>query len=271
MNLIAAAKEAIEITREKKYSFSDADMTLPELDYSRVIVISPEEGAKLAQKSFAPAGGKCKVSVTRETSFCAAARFEGTLVMNFANAHVPGGGFLLGAAAQEEALCRCSTLYASITSDAAKEMYRFNNTHLSATESDYMLLSQEVCVFRGDDLELLEKPFLTAVITAPAPNRRGAAAFIGSKGAQEVFRRRIRIILSIAAEYGYKNLVLGAWGCGAFGNSPDMVAEVFREMIVDNGFADYFDNICFAVYGREDSKNYKAFRNMLDNIPGEYK
>ena len=50
-----------------------------------------------------------------------------------------------------------------------------------------------------------------------------------------------------------------------------MVAEVFREMIVDNGFADYFDNICFAVYGREDSKNYKAFRNMLDNIPGEYK
>lgn len=271
VNLIAAAKESIRITREKKYSLSGADVALPELDYNRVIVISPEMGAELAQKTFAPTGGKCRVCVTRESSFGAAARYEKPFVMNFANAHMPGGGFLLGAKAQEEALCRCSTLYTSITSDDAAVMYRHNNTHLSATESDYMLLSPDVCVFRNDELSPLEKPFLTSVITAPAPNRYGAAAFAGIKTIEDTFRRRIRIIFSVAAEYGYKDLVLGAWGCGAFGNSPDMVGDIFRELLIEGGYINYFDNICFAVYGREDSKNYKSFCNMLEKIPGEYK
>lgn len=56
------------------------------------------------------------------------------LVMNFANAHKPGGGFELGATAQEEALCRCSTLIASIGSAKAKEMYQYNNSYMIPVE-----------------------------------------------------------------------------------------------------------------------------------------
>ena len=186
-----------------------------------------------------------------------------TAVLNFANPIKPGGGVLHGANAQEEALCRCSTLYASITSDSAAEMYRYNNTHLSATESDYMLLSQEVCVFRDHKCNLLQEPFSTTVITAPAPNHRGAAVFASKKTIEETFLRRISIILRTAVQYGYRNLVLGAWGCGAFGNDPEMVAKCFQQALAADSLTLYFDTVCFAIYGSEDGKNYQAFKSVF--------
>jgi uncharacterized protein (TIGR02452 family) len=184
--------------------------------------------------------------------------------MNFANAHKAGGGFLLGANAQEEALCRCSTLYASINSGVAKKMYRYNNTHISRIESDYMLLSPEVAVFRGDDLSLLEEPYTVGVITLPAPNRHGAAALTSKKTISEVILRRIEIMLRAAAKTGYRELVLGAWGCGAFGNDPNSVAEQFRKALMDERLGQCFRRVVFAVYGRPDGRNITAFRNVFE-------
>ena len=89
------------------------------------------------------------ISIVAKDSFQAAGEFENPLVMNFANAHKPGGGFEMGATAQE--------------------MYRYNNSHVSSIESDYMLVSR-VCVFRNEKCELLKQPFMTGVITVPAPN-----------------------------------------------------------------------------------------------------
>ena len=175
--------------------------------------------------------------------------------MNFANAHHAGGGFRLGANAQEEALCRCSTLYSSIKSEAAAAMYKYNNSHISCFESDNMLLSEEVCVFRDEKCELLEKPFQVAVVTIPAPNRRGAALIAAKSAVAETMTRRIRIMLAAAADHGYKNLVLGAWGCGAFGNSPADVSEYFRTVLIDEEFGRLFDEVCSAVYGKNDRKN----------------
>ena len=166
---------------------------------------------------------------------------------------------MLGANAQEEALCRCSTLYASITSDAAAEMYRYNNTHLNAVESDYMLFSPNVCVFRDHHCNLTDDLFQTAVITAPAPNRRGAAVLAGKKLLHDTFVRRFGIILRVAAMHGFRNVVLGAWGCGAFGNSPETVSECCAEALRSDGLANCFEEVCFAVYGKEDSRNYQAF------------
>ena len=142
MNAIAIGKETIRVTNEKAYSFGGTTVQLPDRDYTAVRVISPEEGEKLLQTDLAHyrRSSMCRILVTNEGSFGAAARYTKPLVMNFANAHCPGGGFLLGASAQEEALCRCSTLYASLTSDTAGEMYRYNNTYISSVESDYMLL-----------------------------------------------------------------------------------------------------------------------------------
>ena len=264
MNNIALGKEAVLITKEKKYIINGNIVKLPDVDYEEVIVITPDEGmALLSDGTEAFRQEKmCNISVVNMDSYQAGRQYENALVMNFANAHNPGGGFLMGATAQEESLCRCSTLYASINSLKANEMYRYNNTHLNSVESDYMLISQNVAVFRDENYNLTE-PVMMSVVTVPAPNRRGAAMLASQELIEDTFRRRIRIMLLAAAKYQYKNLILGAWGCGAFGNSAENVAGYFKEIIVTEEYGKCFENICFAIYGRENGRNIMAFRELF--------
>lgn len=262
MNNIQIAKETIQITKDMQYKLGEKTIELPLLDYSVVTVYSPEKGNELLSENITKTGEMCKITITSEDSYQAASRYQDCMVMNFANAHNPGGGFLMGATAQEEALCRCSTLYESISSEKAGEMYKYNNTHLSKVESDYMLYS-DVCVFRNSKCELLEEPFLTGVITVPAPNRIGAAMFASDKEVEETMIQRIRILSLIAYKQGKKNLVLGAWGCGAFHNSPKNVAQYFKTVLVDEGYGKLFDEVCFAIYGSENGKNIVAFRECF--------
>ena len=278
MNNIAIANETMRITKKKEYELDGRLVRLPDADYEEVIVISPEAGQELLNidsKDSKSMGendeedkrkGMCRISITTEDSFQAGRRLkEGSkiLVMNFANAHNPGGGFRFGANAQEEALCRCSTLYASITSKKAGEMYLYNNTHLGRVESDYMLISPKVCVFRDEKYRFLEEPVMLGVVTMAAPNRYGAALIASEKLIRETMMRRIKIMLSAARKEGYTKLVLGAWGCGAFGNKPSEVSEYFREILVEEGYGTYFEEICFAIYGPEDGKNISAFRQTF--------
>ncbi len=268
MNYIAIAKETKKIIRDGKYVVDGECIVLPEFNYSEVMVYSPEAGERLlredmAEEKTAEEKTVADITITPEDSFQAASRFENPLVMNFANAHRPGGGFELGSTAQEEALCRCSTLIASIGSKEAEEMYQCNNKYVSDVESDYMLLSQ-VCVFRNEKCEFLKHPFRAGVITVPAPNRIGLAMLTPVKKIEEVMKRRIRILLLIAKENGYKSLVLGAWGCGAFHNDPESVSQCFKTVLIDEGFAGYFDHICFAIYGKEDGRNVTAFRKCFE-------
>ena len=267
MNNISIAKETIRITKEGKYTYNGQEVMLPDADYEDVIVISPEDGKKLVEDGIDSykKNEPCRIRVINSDSYQAGRQYHNPLVMNFANAHNPGGGFRLGANAQEEALCRCSTLYASITSKKASEMYKYNNTHPGRVESDYMLISPKVAVFRNERYEMLETPVMMGVVTVPAPNRYGAALFAGNEMIERTFLTRIRIMLAAAAKYGYRNIILGAWGCGAFGNKPDDVAGYFRQVIVDEDYGRCFDEICFAIYGREDGKNITVFR---DTFPG---
>lgn len=261
MNNIAIARETLAIIKAGGYTVSDRRVELKGGTDS-VEVCSPERGAAILEAEL-PGGEPARITVTNEDSFQAAARYDKACVMNFANAHKPGGGFLMGANAQEEALCRCSTLYSSISSEPAAEMYRYNNTHISPVESDYMLYSPKVQVFRDHRCGLLEEPFETAVVTIPAPNRRGAAVFASEAAVAEVMLRRIRIMLRIAAAHGHRAMILGAWGCGAFGNKPEKVSEYFRRVLIEEGLGGLFDEVCFAVYGREDGRNIMAFRSTF--------
>ncbi len=70
--------------------------------------------------------------------------------------------------AQEENLCRCSSLYWTLIQH--QEMYKFNRMQKSLLYSDYMIFSPDVPVFRNTKYELLEKPFLVSFISAPACN-----------------------------------------------------------------------------------------------------
>lgn len=266
MNNISIANETLRITKEGKYILNEKEIIFPDVDTEDVIVISPSDGEELLADKMTDLKKDvmCKISVVNKDSFEAGRQYDEALVMNFANAHNPGGGFKLGANAQEEALCRCSTLYASITSKKASKMYIHNNNHPNMVESDYMLISPNVIVFRDEKYNLLKAPVLLGVITAPAPNKYGAAILASDRLIEDTFIRRIRITLAAAAKYGYKNVVLGAWGCGAFGNSPKKVAKYFRQVIVDEGYGYLFDEICFAIYGSENGKNINAFRECFE-------
>ena len=60
-------------------------------------------------------------------------------------------------------------------------------------------------------------------------------------------------------------LVLGAFGCGAFNNPPDLVAEAFRKLLVDKGYGRLFKKIVFAIK-KNDSRNsnLEAFRTVFE-------
>ena len=88
------------------------------------------------------------------------------------------------------------------------------------------------------------------------------------KKIDETMLRRIRIMLRIAAKNGYRNLVLGAWGCGALGNNPKDVAEYFKTVLVTEEYGRCFEEVCFAIYGKPDGRNISAFRNVFERIYG---
>lgn len=264
MNNIELAQDAMCITKNCKYEKNGVTIPLPDLNYSAVEVYSSARSTALVS-AFCPAEDAqqlCRITVTKEDSYAAAQTFAKPLVLNFANAFTAGGGFLRGAPAQEESLCRCSTLYASLTADAACEMYRINNG-LRRIESDYMLFSPNVAVFRTKDGTLLDRPFTVSVITAPAPDRRRTKLLSNKATAEETFLRRIRMILCIAMEHGFRELVLGAWGCGAFANDPTLVAKCFRQVIVAERYGTAFDTIRFAVLDGKYEHNYPVFRETF--------
>ena len=171
-----------------------------------------------------------------------------------------------GSSGQEELLCRCSTLFASLSSKEAAEMYEFNRDNPINTYSDYMLFSPYVVVFRDAEKGLLKKPFVVSVVSVPAPNRGEEARHEPEETIREVLLRRIRRILVCAMEYHHRNLVLGAWGCGALKNDPRQVASCFRQVLVDEKLGYCFDDVCFAVYGQPGNPNLGAFEEVFKDF-----
>lgn len=183
------------------------------------------------------------------------------LVLSFANAYNPGGGYLRGANAQEEVLCRQSSLYQSISGSQALEMYEANKENVASnTDLDYLLLSKDVEVFRRADGSFLPEPYQVSVMSLPAPNTRVKAGKLNSEELGEERRHKFRLGIQVAAKEHYDTLILGAWGCGAFGNPPKDVANDMYQVLVEEKWMYHFKNIVFAVYDTKDERpNYNAF------------
>ena len=176
-------------------------------------------------------------------------------VLNFANAYHPGGGVLIGASAQEEDLCRVSTLYPVLASDINRK--RFYEKHCmckSAKGSSDILYSPEILVFRFNDEQYTymtpDEFFCVDVITCAAPQLpRGFVEHATEMEREQLYQihlERGRRIIESAVKNGAKILVLGAFGCGAFQNDPCIVAKAYRELVIS--YAHCFERIEFAVY-----------------------
>ena len=197
-----------------------------------------------------------QIAVTDETTLAAARRLtqqgHDVIALNFASARNPGGGWLGGSQAQEESLARASGLVACIEPQA--DVYDAQRADgRGGLYQDYLIHSRGVPVFRDDDDRLLDAPYRVSFVTAAAPNARAVQRNDPSLVEQipEAFRRRIDAVLAIAVEHGHDAMVLGAWGCGVFGNDPDDVAHWMAQAI-DGRFRGAFDAVVFAIvdFGR---------------------
>lgn len=186
-------------------------------------------------------------------------------LLNFASARNPGGGFLNGAKAQEEDLCRCSGLYPCLIEHM--EYYEANRNQSSLLYTDHAIFSPKVPFFRTRGTgDLLDVPFFASVITAPAPNSRPFLR--GNPNATEelesTFLRRWRNVLRIARDQNVRCLLLGAWGCGAFGGDPLMASRTAKSAIASDGGD--ISEIVFAIpgTGRQSKANLDAFRETFE-------
>jgi uncharacterized protein (TIGR02452 family) len=184
------------------------------------------------------------IQVSNETTLGAARRlWDGgrtrPVVLNFANGLNPGGGFLVGARAQEETLCRSSALYQTLQGD---RMYEVHHAAGDPASSDWVIYSPDVPVFRDDTGQLLPQPWPLSVLTCAAPY----APHVGKQRSNALLEQRIQRVLAVARAQGHTEIILGAWGCGAFGNDPALTALSFRSALT-GPFVDAFSQVVFAV------------------------
>lgn len=183
--------------------------------------------------------------------------------LNMASATSPGGGFLSGARAQEEYLCRSSALFACLKGNP---MYQRKDFYLNLFYDDYVIYSPDVPVFRNDDGELLERPFSCSILTSPAVFASAVQEYMPDRfdEIEGAMWRRILRVLSVAHTHGHDALVLGAWGCGAFGNDGQMVARLFKKAL-DKNFTGIFKHVVFAIADWSPEKRFIGpFRELFD-------
>lgn len=222
-----------------------------------------------------------KVIVSKKRSFEAASAYKDSKVCvhNFASAANPGGGVKNGASAQEEALCRCSTLMSCIdTKECWNSFYYPHRSARDPLHNDDCIYTPSVTVFKSDTASpklMAEKDWFNAdIITCAAPNLREKPSNSMNPGdgdhqvkitdAQlcELHQKRLRQILNVAVQHGAEVIILGAFGCGAFLNPPFVVAEAISRVLPD--YLQCFKAIEFAVYcPPRDDTNYKVFSRKI--------
>jgi uncharacterized protein (TIGR02452 family) len=262
------ARQTDEIVRDGRY----VTRTGVEVDISDEIS-SAVRGTRLyqpeqADDQRAARTGSGRIEVTDESTLAAARRMaesgsDPVACLNFASARKPGGGYRSGAQAQEESLARSSALVACLT--AAPEFYDFHNANRDARYSDRIIYSPGVPVFRDDAGNLLGTPYRVAFITAAAPNASAISDQEQLAQVPEILRGRAEKVLAVAYRHDHRRLVLGAWGCGVFGNSPRTVAGAFAQLLGRGGpFAGAFAHIVFAILEHDlRGERISAFRTVF--------
>ena len=209
-----------------------------------------------------------EIEVVEADSFAAARenlKFGRVAVLNFANPHYPGGGVFQGAKAQEECLCRSSNLYPCLEDGRVfEEFYRYHQKETDYDFSHRLIYTPGVTVFKDDaptpKLRKREDWFRVDVITCAAPylaKRR----YVNPTVLGELFQNRIRNILEAAMENEAEVLILGAFGCGAFGNPPEVVAKAFRQVLSQQRYQ-AFRRIVFAIKSSVGGDPYTVCPNL---------
>jgi len=257
------AKETLDILERGSYTGPGDEEGMPvilEKDLSQAIdgsfVVHEADTIANTEASQAQESGSSipVFEFTSETSLAALYRLASqdpgmisrAMLLNFASAKNPGGGFLGGAQAQEESLARSSGLYPCLA-QFKDDLYDSNRKDpRGCLYSHDMIFSPRVPFFRDDDGTLASQPVLCSVISSPAVNK-GAAKGDASKQVEPVMEARMVRVLRLSASQGLDVLILGAWGCGVFGNDPGFIAKMFQEVLELPEFRGSFKHIVFPI------------------------
>lgn len=268
------------------------------------------ESKDIIRKVLSKYGTPANIVISKKRTLEAASGYpdQKVCIHNFASATNPGGGVEKGSNAQEECICRCSTLYFNLTAEepmhkfylmhrgklepmyenggieASERMdtfYRLNNGKITPLYNDDCIYTPDVVVFKTDtdEPELMpEKDWYNVnVITCAAPNLRqkpsnemnpcsgDKAVKINNNDLLELHKKRLEKILGIAVYNRNDVVILGAFGCGAFQNPPDIVAEATMEAIKEYLYA--FKTIELAVYCPPgNTENYDIFARKVNQF-----
>lgn len=285
---VAILEDTLAILERGGYSKDGQEVQIPfSPEHMREIqVFLPEELASLAvtkQDEPQTQNGSCTFSCENEDTLVLAQKQYQSLksagdatpkilVLNFASATQPGGQTRNGANAQEEDLCRRTSLLLSLESEGAKRYYDYNNAKKTRMGSDAVMLSPNVEVIRDTSSETLPHLFPISILSCAAPMVRLGLEGMSQQEYESMLYKRIQGILLVAAAHGYRHLILGAFGCGVYGNNAATVSGLFDRAIRDFTYAgnrsnQLFDSIEFAVLCRpEKDYNYREFcRNFSGN------
>jgi uncharacterized protein (TIGR02452 family) len=193
-----------------------------------------------------------KIEIQDLDTIGAAKQFENACCLNFASHKRPGGGYEsvkdipMPIKTQEEDLFRRSNLPELMDNPKIRANYP-----LKGIKGFY---TTDIVVNKDQKLQQVT-PFNISLVTVPAVvNPDSVEDF-------DLVKKKAIRILEIAADNNHKDLILGAWGCGIFGNNPKHIAELFFELL-KNEFSGVFESVIFAIPGKG-SKNYQMFESVI--------
>ena len=178
-----------------------------------------------------------------------------TGVLNFASFKEPGGKFLEGSSAQEESLCHKSFLY-NVLKEFQDSYYDINKKYLNrALYLDKALYTPNIEFTQNDNTKFVD------VITCAAPNWTVANKYCNVTPLENyrALSSRIKFIKNIAYDNNLDVIILGAYGCGVFGQDPETVAKLIHQH-----FKSSIPEVILAVPGKD--RNYQAFANYFKDF-----
>jgi len=192
--------------------------------------------------------------------------------LNFANGITCGGGYKTGATAQEEDLCRqCPTLYSTLYNATKEGLYPFGPSTCQSPSNPEkysdVLYTSGLAIARGGmeegyPLLLEDKQVTVSMVAAAAPNIR----FAKEVSEPDLIYNTVKTIFVAPrlTETEVNTLILGAWGCGAFGGDPKQIAELFVRALISDNFGKMYKEIHFAIPKLSPTDvNYEAFAQVF--------
>lgn len=177
-------------------------------------------------------------------------------VLNFSSYLEPGGKFLNGSIAQEESLCHDSFLY-NVLSRLQGAFYSVNEKNKNKG------LYRNRAIYSSDIMFCKNGvPIRCDVLTCACPNKRAAQKFchVSDSDNSKALRSRIQFLLDVAENQHVDTLILGAYGCGVFGQDATEVATIFKSLLESGSYG--FSKIIYAII-EQGGDNFAKFREVM--------